>query len=96
MVILKMPYRSERIQRQHISRTTAHKRERNRDYYVQGCDKVKARSRSLYDSGKKKAAVAVMYKLQPEKRMPLIKLIMLPIRRGGKSLTILPIRRKKR
>ena len=35
---------------------------------LRNCDKVKARSRSLYDISKKKAAAAAMYKLQPEKQ----------------------------
>ena len=63
-----MPYRSERKKRAYFKNLDkARKRERNRDYYVHNCDKVKARSRSLYegDSSKKKAAAAVMYKLQP-------------------------------
>ena len=53
-----MPYRSVRKKKEH-----------NRKYYACNSEQLKARGISLYeeDPGKKKAAAASLYKLQPHK-----------------------------
>ena len=70
-VILKMPYRSQHKKRAYFRNLDkARKKECNRDYYVRNSDKLNVTGRSLYegDPSKKKAAVAAMYKLQPDKK----------------------------
>ena len=50
---------------------SVHKKEHNRKYYACNSEQLKARGISLYevDLGKKEAAAASLYKLQPHKKI---------------------------